>query len=316
MNKIPKISIIVPVYKVEKYLPKCIESILDQTYTDFELLLIDDGSPDFSGKICDEYSLHDSRIRVFHKENGGVSSARNFGIDNAKGEWLTFFDGDDSVAPDTLKICSKYFNSYDIVRFSIVFDYGESTSTMSICEQNDLDQYRLKVISRDAILGVCVGLYKKELFITNSIRFDEALISGEDWLVQFELLTAANTIKIINRPLYIYNKLNVESATSVFRIESHMSALLALRRIEMIASKYMRKNYFQLAVKIAESQLVYDFLASKIVRRKLSKHNLMTAYRRLTNLRIKDIRDLRIPLKQKLLLSLYISPIGRIIFFK
>ena len=81
----PKISIIVPVYKVERYLPHCIDSILAQTFTDFELLLIDDGSPDNSGKICDEYAAKDTRIRVFHKDNGGVSSARNFGLDNANG---------------------------------------------------------------------------------------------------------------------------------------------------------------------------------------------------------------------------------------
>ena len=93
----PKISIIVPVYKVERYLPHCIDSILAQTFTDFELLLIDDGSPDNSGKICDEYAAKDTRIRVFHKDNGGVSSARNFGLDNANGEWIAFCDGDDWV---------------------------------------------------------------------------------------------------------------------------------------------------------------------------------------------------------------------------
>ena len=83
---IPQISVIVPVYNVEKYLSRCIESILSQTFTDFELLLIDDGSTDRSGEICDEYAKKDARIRVFHKENSGVSAARNLGLDNAKGE--------------------------------------------------------------------------------------------------------------------------------------------------------------------------------------------------------------------------------------
>ena len=91
----PKISVIVPVYNVEKYLPRCIDSILSQTFTDFELLLIDDGSPDNCGKICDEYAAKDSRVRVFHKPNGGVSSARNLGLDNARGEWIAFIDSDD-----------------------------------------------------------------------------------------------------------------------------------------------------------------------------------------------------------------------------
>ena len=99
----PKISVIVPVYKTEKYLPECIESILAQTFPDFELILVDDGSPDNSGKICDDYATRDSRIRVFHKENGGVSSARNLGLDNARGEWIAFVDSDDTVGEKYLE---------------------------------------------------------------------------------------------------------------------------------------------------------------------------------------------------------------------
>lgn len=99
----PKISVIVPVYNVEKYLHRCIDSILSQTFTDFELLLINDGSKDESGKICDEYAGKDVRVRVFHKKNGGVSSARNMGLDNAKGEWVTFCDADDYVGCNWLR---------------------------------------------------------------------------------------------------------------------------------------------------------------------------------------------------------------------
>lgn len=94
MNK-PKISVIVPVYNAEQYLHRCIDSILAQTFTDFELLLIDDGSKDNSGDICDGYAMKDERVRVFHKKKGGVSSARNLGLDNAKGEWVSFVDADD-----------------------------------------------------------------------------------------------------------------------------------------------------------------------------------------------------------------------------
>ncbi len=93
----PLISVIVPVYNAEKTLRRCVDSILSQTFTEFELLLINDGSKDNSGVICDEYARKDSRIRVFHKENGGVSSARNVGLDNLRGEWVTFVDSDDYV---------------------------------------------------------------------------------------------------------------------------------------------------------------------------------------------------------------------------
>lgn len=103
MIKNPKVSIVVPVYNAEKYLHRCIDSVLAQTYSDWELLLIDDGSKDASGSICDEYTTKDGRIRVFHKENGGVSSARNLGLDNAQGEWVTFVDADDYIEENFLK---------------------------------------------------------------------------------------------------------------------------------------------------------------------------------------------------------------------
>ena len=93
----PKISVIVPVYKAEAYLRCCVDSLLAQTFRDFEILLIDDGSPDKSGEICDEYARQDGRIKALHKKNGGVSSARNVGIEHAQGEWITFVDADDYV---------------------------------------------------------------------------------------------------------------------------------------------------------------------------------------------------------------------------
>ena len=99
----PAVSIIVPVYNTERFLNRCIDSVLAQTYSDWELLLVDDGSTDSSGSICDEYATQDSRIRVFHKENGGVSSARNLGLDYARGEWITFVDSDDYIAPDMIE---------------------------------------------------------------------------------------------------------------------------------------------------------------------------------------------------------------------
>ena len=103
MNYTPEISVIVPVYKVEKYLQQCIDSILVQTFTDFELLLIDDGSPDRCGEICEEYAQKDERIRVFHQENAGLSCARNTGLMNSSGKYVTYIDSDDYVKPAQLK---------------------------------------------------------------------------------------------------------------------------------------------------------------------------------------------------------------------
>ena len=118
----PKISIIVPVYKVEQYLPKCINSILAQTYQYWELLLIDDGSPDNSGKICDEFAQKDERIRIFHKKNGGVSSARNLGLDYAEGDYVMFVDSDDWLSNDCLRVCVHEVeaNKLDALQFGFI----------------------------------------------------------------------------------------------------------------------------------------------------------------------------------------------------
>ena len=117
----PKISVIIPVYNVESYLSKCIDSILCQTYTDFELLLVDDGSSDASGKICDMYKENDNRIRVFHKKNEGVSKARNLALNNALGEFVIFVDSDDWIEPNTFELVLNQLENFDILFFDIIW---------------------------------------------------------------------------------------------------------------------------------------------------------------------------------------------------
>ncbi len=127
------ISVIVPVYKVEKYLRRCVDSILNQSYTDFELLLIDDGSPDGCPQICDEYARLDNRVRVFHKPNGGLSDARNYGLDQISGDYVSFIDSDDYVGPDYLKILIELAEKYDasVAAVAHVCVYNDETSFVS-----------------------------------------------------------------------------------------------------------------------------------------------------------------------------------------
>lgn len=211
----PQVSIIVPVYKVESFLPKCIESIQNQTYKNWELILVDDGSPDNSGKVCDEYAKGDSRIRVLHKENGGVSSARNLGLENIKGEWVTFVDADDWLDANTLEQCMT-FQDYDLIRFSANFVYKEDGSrnipymlTEGLAKEDLLSQ----VIARNSLLSVWGCLFKASL-IGNDIRFNTDLSNGEDWLVFVSLLCKTSCIQIINKPLYQYNCYNESSCVS------------------------------------------------------------------------------------------------------
>lgn len=117
----PQISVIIPVYKAEKFLHRCLDSILAQTYSNWELLLVNDGSPDNSGAICEEYAAKDARIKVFHKENGGVSAARNTALERAKGVFVTFVDSDDWIDKDCLNTCINNMinNELDLVQFGL-----------------------------------------------------------------------------------------------------------------------------------------------------------------------------------------------------
>ena len=212
--RMPAISIIVPVYKAEKYIQRCIDSLLSQTFKDFEILLIDDGSPDKSGEICDGYARVDSRVKVFHQENGGVSSARNYGLNKSTGEWIMFVDADDWLNEEALQLCMKNVSNAEFIRFGMNFVYSQSHAVVdkSLNEIWTYDEYLKKVISRETILGVWGGIYKRYLFEKNNIRFNSAYTLGEDWLVLYFLLQNTSKIMLIDQPLYNYNMMNCESA--------------------------------------------------------------------------------------------------------
>lgn len=208
----PKVSIIVPVYKAEKYLRECIDSIISQTFNDWECILVDDGSPDNSGKICDEYAVNDSRLLVIHKENGGVSSARNAGLDIAEGEWITFVDSDDCLYSNALEqwIVTAESNDLDLVQchYNRVYKAGEfcnsSTIPLSTYEYADSEDYL-----------VCVGgnLFKSSIIMENNMRFDGTIRYGEDQLFIYNFMISCRKIQRISDVLYFYRD-NNQSATS------------------------------------------------------------------------------------------------------
>lgn len=209
MNEFPKISVIVPIYNVEKYLSCCIDSILAQTYTDFELLLIDDGSSDGSGKICDEYAKKDIRIKVFHKENGGVSSARNVGLDNARGEWVAFVDSDDTLDVDFLR-----YSLLDIPDFvDIVFlSWAEKENGKIVYEKvlpdTVYDSGNLhKTFSETDIvsMGVPWGrIYKMSVIQNYNLRFDIDLPISEDRLFFYEYIIHSRGILLRSHIGYFF----------------------------------------------------------------------------------------------------------------
>lgn len=210
----PKVSIIVPVYKVEKYIRRCLDSIVSQTFTDWECLLIDDGSPDNSGKICDEYAEKDTRFIVFHKENGGVSSARNYALDNAHGEYVMFVDSDDWIEKDCLVVCVMEADEYklDLLQFSSerVNERGKKYRAQILgCEACNHSQYL-------ELCKLCVtvwgGLYRRKIIEDNHISFIDGLKLAEDQLFVFNFIVRANNLKSITNCFYNYY-INDESAT-------------------------------------------------------------------------------------------------------
>lgn len=218
MNAQPLVSVIVPVYNVEPYLPRCIDSILSQTYSDFELLLIDDGSSDNSGRICDEYAEKDGRIRVFHKENGGVCSARNVGLDNANGKWFFLFDSDDMVSPLLMEHCMKAVSENELD----CFIYGYQTvapdaSGPVICggPEPEMEYMDAESALRTALIGskfrmlCCNKIYSRHLW--EGIRFPVGRKYGDDTAVTYRLLDKCRKIGYQNIPFYCY-RMNPESA--------------------------------------------------------------------------------------------------------
>lgn len=202
----PKISIIVPVYNAEQYLHHCIDSILVQTYTNFELLLIDDGSTDSSGSICDEYAKKDSRVRVFHKTNGGVSSARNFALDKAEGEYIGWVDADDWIEPNMYEKMynSAIDNQADIVYCNFFKENNNKSFSIIAFEHSENKATLLNNYIMNAYCVLYNTLIKRDLYTTHKLRAVDGLDYCEDQRLSIMLYYHAKTINHVNESLYYY----------------------------------------------------------------------------------------------------------------
>ena len=201
----PIVSVIVPVYNAGKYLHRCIDSILAQTYTNFELLLINDGSKDNSGEICDWYVANDCRIRVFHKENGGASAARNYGLDKAVGKYICFIDADDWVNKDYIEsllptededmaICSFMYDTNEIFHLSDV-----------VRDKQNIGKNFYALIDHMAVCSPCCKMMRRDIIEQNNIRFDVNVSAGEDMLFVCDYFSSGlDKIRTISQPLYHY----------------------------------------------------------------------------------------------------------------
>jgi len=264
----PKLSIIVPIYKVEQYLPKCIDSILAQTFTDFELILVNDGSPDNCGRICDKYAKKDKRVIVVHKKNGGVSTARNAGIHAAKGEYIGFVDSDDVIHEKMYEILYKNASLYssDLV----VCDFFKTEVNNSVDMKTNIQDYHVKKFSNIEALhqlfpekydSYATGagnsmkwvvlwnkLYKRELFKQN--KFLDGRIC-EDEFIMHRILFCCKKVIYLTAPLYYY----VQSPNSIIR------SSFSKERLDKVYALKDRADFF---VAIKESSLHHKAFKSYI----------------------------------------------------
>ncbi len=200
------ISIIVPVYKVEPYLRQCVDSILEQTYRDIEVLLIDDGSPDNCGEICDEYGRKDQRVRVFHTDNRGLSAARNLGLREAQGEYIGFVDSDDWIEPDMYEVLLRRIQETesDITTCAFWVDFITFSQTVKIPEANYKGTESIEaLLDRKISNHVWNKLYHKDLFASTS--FPEGC-NHEDIATMHRFLNEARVVATSSEPKYHYRQ--------------------------------------------------------------------------------------------------------------
>ena len=210
------VSIIVPVYKAEQWLHRCVDSILAQTMTDFELLLIDDGSPDKSGEICDEYASKDDRIKVIHQENKGSVGARNAGLVIAKGEYLAFVDSDDYVREDMLRkmVDEAERDNLDIVWCGVECELKDK-SVFSLFDVKDDTDFMIKQLFNGKIQGwLCNKLIKREFWNQCDIKVDEKYSVLEDVLISLQLFCNNPKQAVVEEYFYVYNRTNENSYTA------------------------------------------------------------------------------------------------------
>lgn len=272
------VSVIVPVYQVEEYLARCVDSILSQTYGNLEVILVDDGSKDASGRICDDYARKDPRVRVIHKENGGLSSARNAGIDVARGDYLEFVDSDDWLEPDGVAVMLTAARSHGVKvvvggRWDVSAKTGDRK--LGLCPEQQEVISGVETVRRifrwdNCDSSACDKLFHRDLF--HGVRFPEGVVC-EDIPVMYQIMLEAGQVAMLDRPIYnYYHRIGSISYTGISEKNFHFS-----RHTDHILS-FIQANYPELSMEaryLRVRSLVYGVqstdLASKTDRKQFCR---------------------------------------------
>ena len=267
------ISVIVPSYNVAPYLQRCIDSLIGQTYSDLEIILVDDGSTDDTGKLCDRIAQSDSRIKVVHKENGGLSDARNAGIDIATGAFYSFIDGDDFIEPDTYEVMMKEMNDplVSMVAGGFIVTDVQGNTRVSMSPER---QYLTKEEAFMDLLGgknyitqsSCNKLFRSSLF--EKIRYKKGILN-EDMEILPRLLDVSNRVVLLNKAVYHYIKKPGSITTADYSMERYRAIeierdiYLMCRnkypKLEPYASYYELKSLYGMLCNLTESGNRKDF---------------------------------------------------------
>lgn len=242
-----KISIIIPIYNSARTLCRCVDSILKNGYNDFEIILVNDGSTDNSLDICNSYSLQDTRIKVINKLNGGVSSARNLGIEHANGEWITFIDSDDWVGRNFLSCISYVSNDINLVlcNFSILgeCEIQEKKYPPKIVRNQDFIDDLHKYILDDIMLGPWSKFFKKNIIQENNIRYDDKIKWGEDRLFVLNYLSYINSFMFSGCGTYMY--VLPPKTSTMLKYHANLDMILELsNKIKEVTEKINAKKMF------------------------------------------------------------------------
>lgn len=277
-----KFSIIIPIYKVEKYLEQCINSVLNQSFIDYELILVDDGSPDLCGKMCDDFAENDDRIKVIHKKNNGLSSARNDGLRISNGDYIVFLDGDDVMCENALYKMSSLIEEYsypeiiigNIIHWSInnseiIVDnskYMNKLDIMNILEINQL-------YAKDSVQlpwRAYQSIYKKNFLIDNNLFFDEELVGAEDCDYYLKVIQKIKTYAITDTAFVKY-RINREG--SIINTPSYNSVIGQLKTFanaynsaDIFPDEKLMKTYF--ANRYTNIIILINLLSSSYDRKK------------------------------------------------
>lgn len=266
----PKISVIVPVYNPGSYLAACVDSILNQTERDMELILVDDGSTDGSERLCDEYAQKDARVRVIHQPNGGVSRARNAGLDAARGEWIAFADGDDRPEPNMYETllkeqartgCCGVFCGFRRVYRDHTAE--ETFPARRVLKGEDIRGYAGDLMNAKVFGAIWRGLYSRRAL--GDCRFDGEVRYAEDLLFNLEFLKAADSIALIPDVLYNYNQANEDSVCARTVRDPDFRYTLSLQR------QLQLNEYWRIPLDMQEFYRVYVDMMFQFLVRKLEE---------------------------------------------